>query len=58
LGEGILEMKNRDENLAAAEQRNRFVIQNGDQLWIPHATKGGMLDRLLQETNAACKLIS
>jgi REP element-mobilizing transposase RayT len=54
----LLEMKNCDGNLAAAEQRNRFVIQNADQLWIPHVTKGGMLDRLLKETNAACKFIS
>jgi REP element-mobilizing transposase RayT len=44
--------------LAAAEQRNRFVIQNADKLWIPHVTKGGMLDRLLKEMNAAGKLIS
>jgi len=44
--------------LAAAEQRNRFVIQNADKLWIPHVAKGGMLDRLLQETNMSGKLIS
>lgn len=54
----ILEMKDRSGNLAAAEQRNRFVIQNADKLWIPHVSKGGMLDRLLTETNAASKLIS
>ena len=54
----LLEMKNRDGNLAAAEQRNRFVIQNADKLWIPHVTPGGMLDRLLKETNAFSKLIS
>lgn len=35
--------------LAAAEQRNRFVIHNADKLWIPHATPGGMLDRLSKE---------
>ncbi|MFA7369074.1 MAG: transposase [Kiritimatiellales bacterium] len=54
----LLEMKNRDGNLAAAEQRNRFVIQNADKLWIPHVTKGGMLDRLLKEINVSGKLIS
>jgi putative transposase len=54
----LLEMKNRDGNLAAAEERNRFVIQNADKLWIPHVTKGGMLDWLLQETNTSGKLIS
>ncbi len=54
----ILEMKDRLGDLAAAEQRNRFVIQNADKLWIPHVTPGGMLDRLLKETSVACKLIS
>lgn len=54
----LLEMQNRDGNLAAAEQHNRFVIQNADKLWIPHISKGGMLDRLLKETNASDKLIS
>jgi REP element-mobilizing transposase RayT len=44
--------------LASAEQRNRFVIQNADKLWIPHISKGGMLDRLLQEINTSGKLIS
>lgn len=49
----ILEMKDLAGDLAAAEQRNRFVIQNADRLWIPYVTKGGMLDRLLKEMNAA-----
>ena len=45
----ILEMRNRDGNLAAAEQRNRFVIEKADDLWIPHVTRGGMLARSLRE---------
>jgi hypothetical protein len=45
----ILEMTDRAGDLAAAEQRNRFVIQNADKLWTPHITPGGMLDRLLKE---------
>lgn len=45
----ILEMRNRDGNLAAAEQRNRFVMNNAEKLWLPHVTPGGMLDRLLKE---------
>jgi hypothetical protein len=49
----ILEMKDRSGDLAAAEQRNRFVLQNADKLWIPHITPGGMLDRLLKELNPA-----
>lgn len=46
----ILEMRNRDGNLAAAEQRNRFVIENADNLWVPHVNPGGMLERLLRES--------
>ena len=45
----ILEMRNRDGDLAAAEQRNRFVLQHADRLFVPHVTPGGMLDRLLRE---------
>ncbi len=45
----ILEMKDRSGDLAAAERRNRFVIQNSDRLWTPCITPGGMLDRLLKE---------
>ncbi|MDF7807285.1 hypothetical protein P4E94_07545 [Pontiellaceae bacterium B12219] len=45
----ILEMHNRDGDLAAAEQRNRFVIEQADALFTPHVTPGGMLDRLLKE---------
>ena len=44
----ILEMKNRDGNLAAAEDRNRFVIEHAKSLWAPCVTPGGMLDRLLR----------
>lgn len=39
--------------LVAAEQRNRFIIQNADKLWTPHVSKGGMLDRLLREMKTA-----
>lgn len=53
----ILEMKDRAGNLAAAEERNRFILQNADRLWIPHVTPGGMLDRLLKEIASAHKLI-
>lgn len=45
----ILEMRDTSGNLAAARQRNRFVIQHADTLFIPHVTPGGMLDRLLRE---------
>lgn len=45
----ILEMRNRDGDLAAAEQRNRFVVQHADDLFVPHVTSGGMLDRILKE---------
>jgi len=45
----ILEMRNCDGDLAAAEQRNRFVLERADELWLPHVTRGGMLDRLIRE---------
>ncbi len=45
----ILEMRNREGDLAAAEQRNRFVVEHADELFVPHVTPGGMLERLLNE---------
>jgi len=49
----ILEMRDVSGNLAAAEARNRFVIEHADTLFTPHVTPGGMLDRLLKETTKA-----
>jgi REP element-mobilizing transposase RayT len=49
----ILEMRDVTGNLAAAEARNRFVIQHADALFTPHVTRGGMLDRLLNELKKA-----
>jgi putative transposase len=45
----ILEMRDVSGNLAAAEARNRFVIEHADVLFTPHVAKGGMLDRILKE---------
>jgi hypothetical protein len=45
----ILEMRDVAGNLAAAEARNRFVIEHADALFTPHIARGGMLDRLLNE---------
>ncbi|MBN2703213.1 MAG: hypothetical protein JXR23_03290 [Pontiellaceae bacterium] len=45
----VLEMRDVSGNLAAAEARNRFVIQHADALFTPHVTPGGMLERLLNE---------
>ena len=45
----ILEMRDVSGNLAAAEARNRFVIEHADSLFTPYVAKGGMLDRLLKE---------
>jgi putative transposase len=44
----ILEMRNREGDLAAAEARNRFVLQQADKRWLPHITPGGMLHRLVR----------
>jgi hypothetical protein len=43
----ILEMGNREGDLAAAKLRNQFVIQHANHLFVPHVTPGGMLDHLL-----------
>lgn len=43
----ILEMRDTAGNLAAAEARNRFVIEEADALFTPHISPGGMLERLL-----------
>jgi len=45
----ILEMRDLSGNLAAAEARNRFVIEHADALFTPYVTPDGMLDRLLKE---------
>jgi hypothetical protein len=53
----ILEMKNQDGNLVAAEDRNRFVIEKSETLWLPHVNSGGMIDRLVKEMNVSKKVI-
>jgi len=45
----ILEMRDVSGNLAAAEARNRFVLEQADALFTPYVAPGGMLDRLLHE---------
>jgi len=45
----ILEMQSPGTNLAAAQERNRFVLQTADRNWIPHVSKGGMLERIIAE---------
>ena len=45
----ILEMRDRSGNLAAAEARNRFVVDHADELFVPYIAPGGMLERQLNE---------
>lgn len=45
----ILEMRDVSGNLAAAEARNRFVLEHADALFTPYVAPGGMLDRMLGE---------
>lgn len=52
----ILEMRDCAGDLAAAEQRNRFVLEQADKLWLPHVTPGGMLDRLVREMQVQGKM--
>jgi putative transposase len=42
----ILEMRNQDGDLAAAEARNRFVVECADELFVPYTSPGGMLERI------------
>ena len=53
----ILEMRDTAGDLAAAEQRNRFVLEQADQLWLPHVNPGGMIDRLVREMDVQGKRI-
>ena len=53
----ILEMHNRDGDLAAAEERNTFVMQAAEELWVPHVTPGGMLAHLIETQDAREKII-
>lgn len=46
----ILEMRDHGGNLDAAEARNRFILETAEKRWIPHATPGGMLHRLVGST--------
>ncbi|MBA4387392.1 MAG: hypothetical protein C0404_05385 [Verrucomicrobia bacterium] len=48
----LLEMQNPGANLAAAEERNRFVLACAHKRWIPHVSRGGMLERLVLEDAA------
>lgn len=45
----ILEMKNRNADLAASRERNSFVMRMADTLWIPHVSPNGMLAHLVKE---------
>jgi hypothetical protein len=53
----ILEMRDYSGNLAAAEQRNRFVMEHADSLWLPYVALGGMLERLIKELNVREKIL-
>lgn len=53
----ILEVKNCDGNLAAAEERNRFVWEQADIRWLPYVSPGGMLDRLVKEMGVREKVL-
>jgi len=51
----ILEMRDTSGNLAAAEARNRFVMKQAEALFTPYVSKGGMLEKLLRETEGEKK---
>jgi len=41
----------------AVEDRNRFVIEKSESLWLSHVNSGGMIDRLLGEIDISKKTI-
>jgi putative transposase len=43
----ILAMKNEDGDLMAARERNVFVMNEADEMWMPHVSPGGMLAGLV-----------
>jgi putative transposase len=53
----ILEMRNREADLAASRERNLFVVQSAEQLWVPHASRHGMVTQLVKEKNTQRKII-
>jgi len=53
----ILEMRNREGNLAAADERNRFVLEAADALWLPHVSPRGNLSQQVAELDVAEKII-
>ncbi len=53
----ILEMQNENGDLAASRDRNTFVMQVADELWIPHVSANGMLATLIGDMNVKNKII-
>lgn len=53
----ILEMRDRQGDLAAAEERNRFVLECAGKRWLPHVSRGGMLDRLVGEVRRSSRTV-
>jgi putative transposase len=44
----VLEMRDQAGDLASAEARNRFVMEQADSLFTPYVAPGGMLERMLK----------
>jgi hypothetical protein len=51
-------MRNRNGNLAAADERNRFVMEAADALWLRYVTPRGNLARQPSELAAQQKIIN
>ena len=41
----ILEIGSHGGDVASAQERNAFVMQAAERLWLPHVSRGGMLAR-------------
>lgn len=53
----VLEMTNCEGNLAAAKERNSFVIERSDQLWLPYIAPDGMLDGMIRVAGVKAKMV-
>ena len=53
----IMEMHNGAGDLAAARERNEFVIQTAEKLWVPYKSTNGMLTNLIADSELNNKVI-
>jgi hypothetical protein len=53
----IMEIGPHDGDLASARERNAFVMDAADELWLPHVSPHGMLARQVAELDVQAKVM-